>query len=128
MTELAEAKRTLHYLEVAKERISDPARWMKGQYYPGWQVRLPLVVPPPTDTLPCCAAGAVMWATERAGEPTSSWPEIRLLDQAAQLYGHAGVVEYNDHADTTHADVMELFDSAIARARAIVEHLEAVAA
>lgn len=69
-----------------------------------------------------CAVGAVAreaaasdLADIFASHPTGR-AAVYLLDRAAERRGHCGAIAFNDYWATTHADVLALFDEAIAAA------------
>jgi hypothetical protein len=84
-------------LKAAKVLIDTPEKWGKGSLQPA-------------DNC-FCAIGAVM-------DVSMDWVAgaNRLSEHLPD--GFRRVVEYNDHPDTTHADIMALFDRAIAAAEA----------
>lgn len=91
-------------LIAAKALIDTPEKWGKGDY----------------ETSPgCyCVLGAIAAATGH--DPEEPWLDLPLtirkqlklamMDDAADM----DLCDYNDHPDTTHADIMALFDRAIA--------------
>lgn len=102
-------------LEAAKALIADPANWRKETG--------------DTDGAPCCAIVATnrVLRARGVGEPYArhvyAWRALAdaLPDQwePQRLYGPGYVVgEFNDDPATTHADVLALFDRAIAFAKA----------
>lgn len=99
-------------LKDAKAHISDPAMWCKGQFFasaPGKD--LPDLDPHTFPNCPSCAFGAVAYA---AKAPRSKADEY--LTRAAREWSNQSVVDFNDDSETTHADIMTLFDRAIALA------------
>lgn len=94
-------------LIAGKSLIADPAHWLKGN------------IADPDDTC-FCAYGAICFAP-RGRWFSSDDAGLNALTAAIP----AGFVSdgsklklalYNDHPDTTHADIMALFDRAIASA------------
>jgi hypothetical protein len=90
-------------LIAAKALIDTPEKWGKGEYKP---------------SPGCfCAFGALMAA--RGVDPeddTSVTDEDRALAKALPSGWHkvtSEVADFNDHPDTTHADIMALFQRAI---------------
>lgn len=87
-------------LIAAKALIADPNKWGKGldTYFA-------------KDGCPMCAHEAVRVSTDGAG----TQPERdALADQLPAAFKQHGTPAYNDHPDTAHADIMALFDRAIA--------------
>lgn len=80
---------TANALRAAKARIDTPGKWCKHQGDNG--------------NGRCCAFGAA-W---------SSSPALRALREALPE-GNRSIAGYNDAPTTTHADIMALFDRAIA--------------
>ena len=105
-------------LRKAKEHISTPEMWLKGNYCRGYQPEE--FIP---DEAPCCSYGAVAWAMDVAAESQITRPIDQILHYAmirkkwngVRFYG---LPAFNDHPETTHADIMKLFDDAIALAEA----------
>ncbi len=97
---------TLHDdLVAAKALIADPAKWGKGSF-----------------ALPdgcLCALGAVAKVCQFP--PDRPWvghpSDVRDCLTRALPGSHRVVVSFNDHPDTTHADIMALFDRAINASR-----------
>lgn len=81
-------------LIAAKALIDTPEKWIKGAYRNG-------------DCY--CTVGALRAVIGR-GKPFA--PEKTLLGRFIPE-GWSNVVRYNDHPDTTHSDIMELFQLAI---------------
>lgn len=90
---------TLHDdLVAAKALIDTPEKWGKGNY----------------DKDGCmCAMGALMAVTAASSWAVIGTPIHVALTQALPD-GQFAVVPFNDEDETTHADVMALFDRAIA--------------
>ena len=89
-------------LRAAKALIDTPEKWIKGEF----------------SRNGCyCAAGAIAAAVghnpRAAWARGSRWREAKDALELA-LEGDLLLPEYNDAPDTTHADVMSLFDRAIA--------------
>lgn len=103
------SKATADLLRKAKARIGTPDKWAKGHFfsdYSGYDLYDFESFP---DDCPACALGASAWATGRK--------DITAVDRAlrsATPSGFYAVDDFNDHPDTTHAEVMALFDRAIA--------------
>ena len=95
-------------LIAAKKLIEHPENWMQGDY---------------TNWYGClCALGACRLAlygsVERKGRAHNGDenPLAFALKESLPAGDWRTVDEFNDHPDTTHADVMALFDRAIAAA------------
>ena len=98
-------------LVAAKALIDTPEKWLKGALTTG-------------DGTCFCAMGAVGAAGGYNLLSNDTNPELAALIDSIpadfQLQGgRHQLVEFNDHPDTTHADVMALFDRAIAAADAV---------
>lgn len=91
-------------LIAAKALIDTPEKWGKGAYIPREGCY--------------CALGAVAKVADH--DPEAAWSDDRvkgLWDAlAAALPGSRDVPTFNDRPTTTHADIMALFDRAIASA------------
>lgn len=102
---------TLEILRAARELLSDPTRWCKAamaRTEEGIKVE-------PDDPRACrwCSYGAIR---KVCGELRSIDTE-ELISGVCQLRtGGYGFVTFNDRSGTSHKDVMDLFDAAIARA------------
>lgn len=89
-------------LIAAKALIDTPEKWGKEDYEP---------------RPGCfCLAGALAKTFDLPAEPATceSGPEYRALYAQVPRGPWTGPVNFNDHPDTTHADIMALFDRAIA--------------
>lgn len=96
-------------LRAAKALIDSPEKWIKGRFAVD---KLGLTTSYDDPRATCfCAVGACRRYCFR-GDLDEALPEsfVALGKKASP------VVEFNDHPDTTHADVMALFDRAIALA------------
>ena len=126
-------------LKKAREIITPKERWAKGflakdrNNYP--------VSPTSFRAICFCAEGAIGKASDLLqGDLGSSCSEDQIVHAARiqtratdmldsevfQAYG-MHVSDWNDHSETTHEDVLDMFDRAIARAQDIqnpAEHLE----
>lgn len=110
-------------LIAAKALIDTPEKWGKEDYEP---------------RAGCyCMAGAIFAAKGEGFNPReeTSSPEAKAIDAALdELYDGLSpwrsYVEYNDDPETTHADIMALFDHAIAVADepALVDEAQSKAA
>ena len=101
-------------LTKAKNFISNPRHWAKDEYldcdFTGFDYR-------------ACALGALDWirGKSNANEQEDEHPsdELCYLNEALwNLYQdqYGSVIEFNDAEETTHAQVMDLFDMAIIHA------------
>lgn len=92
-------------LIAAKALIDTPEKWGKG----GWE---------PKNGRCLCSVGAVVVATNGNHDFDGAWtPAVLQVDAALENHlpkPFNRVAEYNDDPATTHADVMALFDRAIA--------------
>lgn len=97
----------LAILDNAKAHISDPAMWYRGGYSDGGLIGA-------AAGRPCCAFGAIVWASPWAiyGLKSANGA-MALLERA--IGGPIGA--YNDAPHVTHADMMGMFDAAISAAR-----------
>lgn len=107
---MEESSEVREILEAAKEMISDEKDWRKGWY--GY-------LDPRDDGADSghCAVGALKSAMWQRGDAV--YYKV-FIDQAATkaLYGQVPetfscVEHYNDHSDTTHQDILDLYDRAI---------------
>lgn len=106
------AKKVLEALESGREKISRPESWAKGTY----ELRLE------DGTVCYCSVGAVR---DVRFDSETYWATRDMLDGAVPadfelLTLSSNTIEYNDHEDTTHDDVLALFDRAIEAAREAV--------
>jgi hypothetical protein len=126
---------TLEILQGGRDHLADPARWHKGNYFNRTWAMANL---DPEDTscaeavqagCPACAIGSLCAKTgilihDWMDAPTGS-SEVSA-NQAAAIYalkralprGQYFVPDYNDDPKTTHADILALFDRAIAAVQA----------
>ena len=101
---------TIEILRSARALIDAPEKWTKGTEARDASGRsVPFNSP---DAVCCCAVGALLGALHRAGND-GECVALRRLRKALPI-GFADVVSLNDHPDTTHADIMAVFDRAIA--------------
>lgn len=96
---------TLRVLIEARELLSDPRRWTRGDYCRG-------------DAF--CIMGALGYRLEGQEESFARDDALCLLgcELPTRLWN---IPAFNDRPTTTHADVLALFDRAIARRRAELE-------
>lgn len=97
---------TAEALAAARKLIDTPEKWCQNSYATTIKGR-------PTRPLDAsakcfCSAGACLVATGNLYSPARDALD-RLVAET-----HRSVVTFNDHHSTTHADVMALFDRAIA--------------
>ena len=86
-------------LIAAKALIADPAKWTKGKYIDGEGCM--------------CAAGAVRQVTgEKFGEAESCLDRV-VCEAFYEEFGFDIIEDFNDDPETTHADIMVLFQRAI---------------
>lgn len=93
-------------LRAARKLIADPSKWTKG-----WFARDAKGVMASLDdpqAVCFCAIGAIA-ATSATDSET-----VQALTRQAMARGFASVPDFNDHETTSHADVLALFDAAIA--------------
>ena len=88
-------------LIAAKALIDTPEKWMKGGFW--------------DEKRTCfCVAGALRETETKLGEfRRDMW---RLVIEALPEWAAGYIPDFNDAPETTHADVMALFDRAIAAA------------
>lgn len=99
-------------LRAAKALIDTPEKWTKGEYATGPHGTYASQY---SDNAVCyCAMGAI----ERADYLDGDWGAHFFLRKTAIERGAMGVIDFNDAPTTTHADIMKLFDDAIALAEA----------
>jgi hypothetical protein len=97
----------LETLQKAREHLSDPKNWNQdGHYFRGMD----------RSTRCCCALGAIIVDDLR---PVLHWqaPHVRAVAEAlvsALPPDQTSVVVFNDAPTTTHADILALYDRAIA--------------
>lgn len=106
-------------LRRARERIATPERWTKGAFArdpaDGYD-RGDRGALDPDSCL--CANGSLFAAHGDVGPPP--YGVSQTLTRAARGRGFETVSKFNDAPETTHADVMALFDDAIALAESEV--------
>lgn len=104
---------TIEVLRQARSLIDTPGKWCQGSYGEG---------PDPFDYSQRCAFGAFCDARTELGLDGTARDtalDYSLASKDAWDYRHTGsYVTFNDHPDTTHQDIMDLFDKAIKIAEA----------
>jgi hypothetical protein len=110
-------------LRAARERISNPEKWARGQFAYRGPTAWDYTTPDSPEACRWCAAGAVLaeydLADLRGGLDLDHAPAIELL--ARVLGGPADdpqcaiqcIADFNDALGHSHADVLSLFDQAI---------------
>ena len=93
-------------LIIAKEVISNPKHWVKNSYKQSAEDGLNAY----------CSVGALNTLDMSFSDYTAA---KHCLDRMATIKGYTGIISFNDCPGTTHAQILELFDSAIAYASAI---------
>lgn len=99
---------TLEILTKAKALIANPANWSKGTYARDGQGRHTQVLA--EDAVCFCTAGAVLRATGQEAIYGEALQALTKLD----LQVRNSVETFNDLKTTRHADIMRMFDKAIA--------------
>jgi hypothetical protein len=114
-------------LLAVRERLSDPKRWVKGTQagvrarngvIPLWKVRNP-------SRHNCwCLSAAISLAVPEQPAGGDTWTELRsdverelllTLDEMAPGHAWTACYQFNDCAETTHADVLRLIDATLSR-------------
>lgn len=118
----------IRILREARERLTDPQNWMKGDYWPGYRQDPFYKSAQRMREVTCyCSLGAVhVAAGEIPGHAEQGAPDqlaIGFLHEALRMQredgtvvggGYELVADFNDSSETTHEEVLELFDVAIA--------------
>jgi hypothetical protein len=88
-------------LRAAKAKISDPADWHQDGTYVNAQGCL-------------CAQAAINRAFKSSGYDTNVADDalLHMTKAVRKLHPYSFVTKYNDDPETTHADIMKLFDDA----------------
>jgi hypothetical protein len=113
----AETDAVLAKLVVTRAWLSDPTRWSKGHLFcdeQGNRAEFRFDVcegAVPSSMRSACAWGALI---VNGGHDDAKEGALDLL---TRLSGRLCVGLYNDHPDTTHADILALYDRAIAARR-----------
>ena len=125
----------LEILQGGRDHLADPARWHKGSYFDrtyaanvlkldGEDLDASTAVP---MGCPACAMGALAAKTgvlcwsfhfPNKTETTANQTLALLALRAALPPSIAWIPDYNDDPKTTHADILALFDRAIAAVQA----------
>ena len=110
----------LELLEKGKQRIASPDKWIKGMTASTAEGKYAIDM---RDAVKWCAVGTI----NHEGRLHQLFPsDVYILDQAQyeaiSLLGQmvpewpldsVDIVSFNDHEDTTHEDVMRVYDEAI---------------
>ena len=98
---------TRDILKVMRKRLEAPERWAKGSF--SLNAVGELVLPRSKDAICWCLLGAVY-----RDVPHAAWePCVQALTDALPPEGR-NLTWFNDEPGTTHADIMALFDRALA--------------
>lgn len=103
---------TVDVLRRARDHIAQPGQWFQGDYSADESS-------PPLGAvagMPCCAYGAIMWVLQKPDEHPRVLEADRFLYLALGGDCNATIDEWNDAPGRTQADVVALFDRAIALA------------
>ena len=92
----------------ARDHISDPAMWYKGAFSKTGSAGA-------KNGQPCCAVGALLWVGKSRLNLNS---RLYYALECALSDDWFSTGEFNDDPATTHADILALFDRAIAAERA----------
>lgn len=99
-------------LRAARERIATPERWTKGAF------RRRAVF---SDEVDCeCVNGALLGAAGVGAFSLIRSGASLCLSLAARARGFESASKFNDDRTTTHADVLELLDEAVALAESML--------
>lgn len=101
-------KTALEILKEARAIIATPGKWTKGEFARDKEGNKVGICSP--DASQFCAVGAINRIGRAAGDVTFA--------RAAFLEAEPAGVWFNDHPNTTHADVLAAFDRAIAKLEA----------
>ena len=98
-------------LREARKLLEDPSHWTKGAFA---KAAAGCAIASTSDNAVCwCAIGALR-RFDRGGYSAAYSNAVFVLQCCVS--GSGGVAEFNDDPNTTHADVLAMFDRAIARA------------
>lgn len=105
----------LEMLHQAKQKISKPENWCKGN-----SAVNAAGAPVPVRLGEACRWCSVGSVRSIRAPGAGYWDAVAILDRATayQTSGYLyDVIDLNDHLDTTHDDVMKVFDRAMLLAR-----------
>lgn len=91
----------------ARGLIDEPSKWHKGQFAVNSNGKP--TMPKAEDAVCWCAGGA----TRKFTSDPHKWQVGEVALSKFKPSGFNSLFDYNDHPDTTHADIMNLFDKAI---------------
>ncbi|NTJ67561.1 hypothetical protein G6M50_06255 [Agrobacterium rhizogenes] len=103
---------TVEILKKARELLSDEKRWTKGFYavdIDGYAAHVD-----GNEACQFCAIGAIARVSGMTGAEAEGSKSAEMLAKAAGIDRGCHVPSFND--DHTHAEILDLFDCAIARA------------
>ena len=101
---------TIDVLKATRALIDTPEKWTKGAYARDARGRVVGWLDPGASCF--CVQGAFHKALGHLGDSSFEVWHERVSDAFPAHFN--SVQEYNDHPDTTHADIMAVFDRAIA--------------
>ena len=109
---------TKELLIEARAMIQDPIHWYKGGYAAALVKGQQVPANHKEDYACFCAYGALDTTAEKSGDLGEAEDRaMHLLDESVpndfKLRHGGGVITYNDDPDTTHADILAVFDRAI---------------
>lgn len=105
----------LEMLHQAKQKISKPENWCKGN-----SAVNAAGAPVPVKYREACRWCSVGSVGSIRASSDGYWDAVAILDRATsyQTDGfYRDIIDLNDHPDTTHDDVVEVFDRAMLLAR-----------
>ena len=101
-------------LIAARALLADPAKWIKRDY--AKRADGEVVFGNDEGAVCFCGFGAIQHVLDTENEPDPL--SVLLTDAAREMFpdrvGERSFAAFNDHPDTTHADVLAVFDKAIA--------------
>lgn len=106
---------TVDVLKAARDIISTPDKWTQRSYARAAD-NYPVAVGM-KDACKFCALGAVLKVSERTYAGPDDFAPMAILEGVAHQYHDMSVVGYNDSPNTSHQDIMELYDRAIQEAQ-----------
>jgi hypothetical protein len=114
----------LESLKAGRELISDKKRWIKGNFARTSKQFLSSPVFAASEKATCwCSVGALMHVNNSIGAINiGDLPGIRYLNAVSYMtnLSTVGILDFNDHIETSHADVLKVWDTAIKIAEANV--------